>query len=298
MALAIETPPGLEALSGALADRAQQLRPSVVSVRLPGRGGGAGVIWDADGLVITNAHVARDDRLEVVLDEGRALPATIVARDPSRDLAALRIAASGLPAAPVGDSAAVRVGELVFAMGHPLGEPHAVALGIVTSIGRGVQVGGERLPEAVQADLALYPGNSGGPLADAGGRVIGINSMVVPPRLALAVPSAAVERFLAPGSRGRIGVRTQRVALPPPLVRRLGLPQEEALMVVEVLPGEPAAAAGLLPGDVLLAADGTALDSPTLLAERIDAAGERSVRLHVLRGGSVRLVGVTPRSAG
>jgi serine protease Do len=298
MALAIETAPGLDALSGALADLAQQLRPSVVGVRLPGRGGGAGVIWDANGLVITNAHVARDERVEVVLDGGRALPATLVARDPARDLAALRVAASGLPAAPVGDSAALRVGELVFAMGHPLGEPHAVALGIVTSVGRGAQVGGERLPEAVQADLALYPGNSGGPLVDARGRVIGINSMVVPPRLALAVPSATVARFLGPGGRARIGVRTQRVALPPPLARRLGLPQEDALIVVEVMPDEPAAGAGLLPGDVLLAVDGTPLDSPSALAEQLDAAGERAVRLHVLRGGSVRLVGITPRSAG
>jgi serine protease Do len=298
MALAIETPPGLGALSGALADLAQQLRPSVVGVRVAGHGGGAGVIWDADGLVITNAHVARAEHLEVVLEGGRALAATIVARDPARDLAALRVTATGLPAAPVGDSAALRVGELVFAMGHPLGEPHAVALGMVTSVGRSVEVGGEQLPDAVQADLALYPGNSGGPLADARGRVVGINSMVVPPRLALAVPSAVVARFLAPGGRVRMGVRTQRVALPPPLVRRLGLPQEEALIVVEVLPGEPAAAAGLLPGDVLLAVDSTVLDSPSVLAERLDAVGERPARLDLLRGGSVRQVEVTPRSTG
>jgi serine protease Do len=298
MALAIESPPGLDALSGALADLAQQLRPSVVSVRLPGHGGGAGVIWDADGLIVTNAHVARHERLEVVLDGGRALAATLVARDPAHDLAALRVAATGLPAAPVGDSTALRVGELVFAMGHPLGEPHAVALGIVTSVGRGGLAGGRGPDDAVRADLALYPGNSGGPLADARGRVIGINSMVVPPRLALAVPSATVARFLAPGSRARIGVRTQRVVLPPPLARRLGLPRENALIVVEVMAGEPAAAAGLLPGDVLLAADGTVLDSPSALAETLDAVGERPVRLHVLRGGSVRLVAITPRSAG
>ncbi|HZS00858.1 MAG TPA: trypsin-like peptidase domain-containing protein [Chloroflexota bacterium] len=297
MALAVETAPGLDALSGALADLAQQLRPSVVGVRLPGQGGGAGVIWDADGLIITNAHVARHERVEVLLDGGRALPATLVARDPARDLAALRVAASGLPAAPVGDSAALRVGELVFAMGHPLGEPHAVALGIVTRLEHGGP-GDERGPGLVHADLALYPGNSGGPLADAQGRVVGINSMVVPPRLALAVPSAAVARFLAPGSRRQLGVRVQRVALPPPLARRLGLPGEYALMVVEVLPGQPAAAAGILPGDVLLAADGRALDSPSALATGLDDAGERPVRLHVLRGGSVRLVTITPRSAG
>lgn len=298
MALALETAPGLDTLSGALADLAQQLRPSVVSVRLPGHGGGAGVIWDAAGLIVTNAHVARDERVEVVLDGGRALPATLAARDPAHDLAALRVAASGLPAAPVGDSAALRVGELVFAMGHPLGEPHAVAVGIVTTVEGSVQVGGERLPNAVHADLALYPGNSGGPLADARGCVIGINSMVVPPRLALAVPSATVTRFLTPGSRSRIGVRTQRVALPPPLALRLGLLQEYGLMVVEVMLGEPAAAAGLLPGDVLLTIDHTPLDNPSALADQLDASGETPVWLQVLRGGAVRLVRVTPRRPG
>ncbi|HEY7068207.1 MAG TPA: trypsin-like peptidase domain-containing protein, partial [Chloroflexota bacterium] len=232
-----------------------------------------------------------------VLDGGRALPATLVARDPALDLAALRVPATGLPAAPVGDSTALRVGQLVFAMGHPLGEPHAGALGIVTSVGRSVQVGGQHLPDAVQADLALYPGNSGGPLADARGRVVGINSMVVPPRLALAVPSATVAGFLTPGGRARLGVRTQRVALPPPLARRLGRPHDYALMVVEVMPGEPAAESGLLPGDVLLAIGDTPLDSPTTLAECLDASAGGSVHLAALRGGQVRTVVVTPRSA-
>ena len=148
----------------------------------------------------------------------------------------------------------------------------------------------------VAADLTLYPGNSGGPLADARGRVIGINSMVVPPRLALAVPSATVDRFLAAGSRFRLGLRTQEVGLPPPLVQRLGLPHDRALMVVEVLPGQPAAAAGLLPGDVLLAADDHALDGPMALANRLDAGGGAPLRLRVLRGGAVRVVTVTPRS--
>jgi serine protease Do len=286
----------LGALSGALAAVAARLRPSVVSVRKAGRGHGAGVIWSADGLVVTNAHVVYHERATVVLDGGRELPARLVARDPTRDLAALRVDASGLPAAPLGDSTALRVGQLVFAIGHPLGEPHALSLGIVTSLEQAVYVGGQRLPEAVHADLALYPGNSGGPLADAEGRVIGVNSMVMPPRLALAVPTATVARFLAPGSRARLGVRTQRVGLPPPLVGRLGLPSEHALIVVDVVAGEPAAGAGLLPGDVLLAADGRALDQPAALAEHLDARGTAPVRLRVLRGGAVRKVMVVPRS--
>jgi serine protease Do len=297
MAIAAQPIPGLGALSGALADLAARLRPSVVSVRTAGRGHGAGVIWSADGIVVTNAHVVRHDHATVVLDGGRELPARLVARDPAHDLAALRVDATGLPAAPIGDSAALRVGQLVFAIGHPLGEPHALSLGIVTSVGRTLHVGGQRLPDAVHADLALYPGNSGGPLADAHGRVVGVNSMVVPPRLALAVPSATVARFLAPGSRARLGVRTQRVALPPPLLHRLGLADEHALIVVDVVPGDPAAAAGLLPGDVLLAADGRPLDHPAALANHLDARGAAPIQLRVLRGGAVRDVVVLPRSA-
>src|SRR5688572_4734575 len=296
MAIAAQPIPGLGALSGALADLAARLRPSVVSVRTAGRGHGAGVIWSADSLVVTNAHVVHHDRATVVLDGGRELPARLVARDPAHDLAALRVDATGLPAASIGDPAALRVGQLVFAIGHPLGEPHALSLGIVTSIGRALHVGGQRLPDAVHADLTLYPGNSGGPLADAHGRVVGVNSMVVPPRLALAVPSATVARFLAPGSRARLGVRTQRVALPPPLLHRLGLADEHALIVVDVVPGDPAAAAGLLPGDVLLAADGRPLDHPTALADHLDAHGAAPIQLRVLRGGAAREVVVVPRS--
>src|SRR5712692_5346184 len=160
--MAIETmvPPGLEALSGAVADVAARLRDSVVGVITPGHGGGAGVIWQEDGLIVTNAHVVRGDGAEVVFADGRRLTARLVAREPGVDLAALRVEASGLPAAPLGDSDALRVGQLVLAMGHPLGESHAVALGIISSVGRPLQGGGERLPNAVQADLALYPGNS------------------------------------------------------------------------------------------------------------------------------------------
>ena len=129
--------------------------------------------------------------------------------------------------------------------------------------------------------------------------MIGINSMVVPPRLALAVPSASVIRFLAPGRRARLGVRTQRVALPPPLVRRLGLPQENALIVVEVCPARPAAAAGLLPGDVLLAAGGVLLDSPVALAEqRRRRRGGAPRACTSCEAGAVRLVDVTPTERG
>jgi serine protease Do len=292
MALATEPRVGLGALSDAAAGLVERLRPSVVSVRAAYRGGGAGVIWSVHGLIVTNAHVVRQERATVRLDDGRELAATLVARDPARDLAALRVMADGLVAAPIGDSTALRVGQIVVAMGHPFGEPHAVAMGIINRVDGATRLGERRYPETVQADLSLYPGNSGGPLVDAHGRVVGINSMVLPPRLALAVPTATVARFLAPGGRTRLGIRTQRVGLPPPLVQRLRLAQETALIVVEVLSDEPAARAGLLPGDILLGADDLPLRGPVALADLLESWEGQSIRFRVLRSGAVREVDV------
>ncbi len=297
MITATETQADRGALSAALADVAARLRPSVVTVRAGGRGHGAGVIWSADGLILTNAHVAEYDRAVVVLDGGRQLDARLVARDAERDLAALRVPATGLPAAPLGDSTALRVGQVVLAIGHPLGEPHAAAFGVVHALGAAIRTGRSRASDVVQADLALYPGNSGGPLADAHGRVVGINSMAIPPRLALAVPTAVAARFVEPGRHARIGVRTRRVALPPPLAHQLDWPGEHGLMVVEILPDEPAATAGLLPGDVLLAADTLLLGDPTALADYLDARAGAAVVLRILRGGLSHDVRIVPRSA-
>jgi serine protease Do len=160
-----------------------------VEVRGGGRGAGgpavgAGVIWHPDGLVLTNAHVATSD-VTVVLADLRPRPARLVARDPRRDLAALVIDASGLPAAEIGDSGALRVGEVVLAVGNPLGLVRALSAGLVHAVG----------PRAIHADLRLAPGNSGGPLADAEGRVVGLNAMIVG-GLAVAVPSREARRFV------------------------------------------------------------------------------------------------------
>jgi serine protease Do len=309
-----DAPAGLEALSTHLAERAASLRPSVVSVHTGQRGrgaprSGAGVIWQADGLIITNAHVVDQPRAHVVLEDGRDYEATLVGRDPAVDLAALRVADVGLPAADIGDSDALRVGEIVFAIGHPLGQPHAVAWGIVRASPDTVDEGppGRRqrgAPGTIQADLRLYPGNSGGPLADARGRVVGINHMVLPPRLALAIPSAAVRAFVAHLQDARLGVRVRAVDLPPPLVERLRLPTSRAVMLVDVAPDQAAARAGLLPGDVLLTADDRWLTDADALLRALQAApapgggSARTLRLRLLRGGTVRAVEVALRSAG
>ena len=196
----------LTALAGITAQTTElieTLRRSVVLVR--GRDGhGAGVVWEtsgweASGAIITNDHVVRGDRAVVELADGRHLEARVTARDRENDLALLRVPARGLPAAPVGDSRALRVGELIVAVGHPWGVRETATLGIVSATGPGTWLGRSGR-DLLQADVRLAPGNSGGPLADARGRVVGIASMVMSPGVALAVPAHVVERFVRAAS--------------------------------------------------------------------------------------------------
>lgn len=181
------SPSGIDACLSALAGR---LREITVQVHGEPAGVGSGVLWSHDGLIVTNAHVVRG-RVSVVRAGGRAVPALLLARDPEHDLAALAIDAHGLAAAEIGDSDGLRVGQLVVAAGNPLGLAGAVTAGLIHAIAPRRPAG----PRLIQADLRLAPGNSGGPLADAHGRVIGINAMIAG-GLALAVPSSLVARFL------------------------------------------------------------------------------------------------------
>ena len=188
----------LSALTGVTAqtmELIETLRRSVVLVR--GQDGhGAGVVWDTRGLIVTNDHVVRGDRAIVELSDGRQVEAQVTARDRENDLALLRVPALGLPAIHLGDSQNLRVGELILAVGHPWGVRETATLGIVSAVGSGTWMGKAR-QEVVQADVHLAPGNSGGPLADSLGRVIGIASMVMSPGIALAVPSHIAAQFVA-----------------------------------------------------------------------------------------------------
>ena len=178
----------------------EYLRRSVVAISSDG-GYGSGVVWTADGLVITNDHVAQDDTPTVELADGRRVRGLVVARDRLHDLAAIRVTADALQAATPGDSRSVRVGQILIAVGHPLGVRDTATLGIVSGIGTAVRKGRHE-SEMLQADIQILPGNSGGPLADAGGRVLGIACMVVSPGIALAVPTHVVQEF-ADGLVGR-----------------------------------------------------------------------------------------------
>ena len=251
---------------------AERLRRSTVQVFSKGeRGGGSGVIWNSDGLVVTNAHVARHGPAQVELWDGRRVDARVTSVDARRDLAALRISAGDLHAAQAGDSGKLRPGELVIAVGSPLGFAGAVSTGVVHSTG---PLAGMGRQSWIRAQVRLAPGNSGGPLANARGEVVGINTAIVN-GMGVAVPGNAAAEFVRRGARPSLGVTLRPV--------RLGLE------IQEVQPGGAAAGASLREGDVLLGS----FDD---LSDALDS-GSDVLRLRFFRGDTTRVREVFVRLA-
>jgi serine protease Do len=266
---------------GAVTDALRRVTVQVHTGRGRGAGfagSGSGVVWRPDGLIVTNAHVARGPRATVELSDGRTFDARVAARDDRRDLAALEVSATGLPTPTIGDPRVLRPGDLVIAVGNPLGVVGAAAVGIVHHVDAG---DGDRGPRWIRADVRLAPGNSGGPLADARGRVLGVNAMIYN-GLGMAVPSTAIARFLRRVDAGAPAVSLGVVARP--VMVALGLRPALGLMLVEVADGGAAARAGLTIGDVLLAADGEPFAHPGDLRAAMDDAGAR-LRVDLVRGG-------------
>jgi len=267
-----------------LAAVAGRLRSATVQVLSRG-GRGSGVVTP-DGAIITNAHVAGRRRARIVTDDGRDLPGEVTARAPERDLAVIRIpAGNGLRCVEFRDTRSLRVGELVLAVGHPLDLVGALTSGIIHSVDPSMR--------RVVADLQLLPGNSGGPLADATGCVVGVNAMVVD-GLAVAISTNVVRRFLAaPGSRPYIGVAARPVEVPVMGERRLGL------LITGVADRSPAERARLIPGRIVIGIDGSLLRSPDGLAIAVESADVGSrLRLDVLDGDRVGGIEVIVGDAG
>lgn len=247
---------------------------------------GAAVVWSADGLLVTNAHVARANRALVDLADERRLPARTVARDPRHDLALLRVDPGALPLLPaaLGDPTTLRPGAMVLAFGHPLGVSNALAMGVLhgtkAPLGRHTSRG---IPAPLLcADIRLAPGNSGGPLADAGGRVVGVNTLVAG-GLGYAVSIERARRLVATlVPRPHLGIVVRAV----PVRRRAEAGTASALLVLEVASGGAADRAGILPGDVLFTLDDHPLREPDDLAAALAALADgRDATLAYGRGG-------------
>jgi serine protease Do len=268
---------------------AENLRRSTVVIYAGGRGSGSGVIWSSDGEVVTNAHVARGAQVCLQLWDGREFDAAVASRDPHRDLAILRIDATNLPSALTADSSQVRPGELAIAIGNPLGFVGALTTGVIHAVGT---VRGLGSHSWVQADVRLAPGSSSGPLADARGRVIGVNTMVAG-RLALAIPSNVVRDFLSNGPSGdSLGVAVHPVRIPPSNAAR-GSGHRFGLALLEVVPCSPASRASLLPGDILLGTEQKTFLALSDLSQALQGSGPRLLRLEFLRGDYSRIRRVT-----
>lgn len=296
----------LDAYSAAVVRVARQVLPSVASLRVRGaRGEGAGSasVVTSDGFLLTSAHVVEGARRATAeFADGTQATVEVTGSDPLSDLAVLR--ATGPVPDPVvlGDATTLQVGQLVVALGNPLGLSGSVTAGIVSGLGRSLPTrGGRVVDEVIQTDAALNPGNSGGVLADSAGRMVGVNTAVAGVGLGLAVPiNPSTRRIIdALMSTGRVrrawlGVAAGQAPLPPPLASRLG--RATGLRVAQVVPGSPAALADLKVGDVVVAVAGEPMRSATSLQRwMVEEAIGRPVEITVWRNGALVDVIAVPR---
>jgi len=289
------------AFSSGLGEMIEQAQASVVQVRRGDRGAGTGVIWQTHGGIITNHHVVAHtgSKTLVELRDGQVFEAQIVESDPTLDLALLKVPADHLTAIPVADSTKLRVGELVFAIGHPWGQRGVVTAGIVSALSNVTIRNSNRQLEYIKSDVRLAPGNSGGPLLNVLGQVIGINAMIMGGDLSVAIPSTVVSTWIAqlPQARITLGVQIQPTGLPTDIRHSLANEQTLGLLVVGIIAGGLAEHAKLLVGDVLIDIENTALSDAATLRSVLARSGSReSVQMRVLRGGNVQEIEVMLRT--
>ncbi len=274
----------LDAYSRAVTGAVDRVSPSVVNIEVhqssgrarsgeprERRGGGSGFVFTPDGLILTNSHVVHGaSRIEVTLSDGRRMPATSIGDDPASDLAVVRVNNApadepALTAAALGDSQQLRVGQLAIAIGNPYGFQSTVTAGVVSALGRSLRsYSGRLIDDVIQTDAALNPGNSGGPLVDSAGRVIGVNTATILPAqgicFAIGINTAkfVASRLLRDGRirRSYIGVSAQTVPIHRRVVRFYDLPKETGVVALSVEEKSPARLAGVREGDVIIALEG------------------------------------------
>jgi len=304
----------LDAYSRAVTGVVEKVGPAVVSLRVTARrggsgeqeGAGSGFVVAPDGYIVTNHHVVHgSSELRALFIDGSEYTARVVGADPATDVAVVRVQDGGLPVAEFGDSEKLRVGQLAIAIGNPLGFQNSVSAGVVSALGRNLRSQSGRLIEnIIQTDVSLNPGNSGGPLADSAGRVIGVNTAMIrmAQGLCFAVPSATARWVVSEIiTRGRVrrfllGVVAQTRPVSRRLELALGLTAPSAVQVVQVVSGGAAEAGGVREGDLLLSADGVPLAGVDDLHRVLTRwESDRTMRLALLRNGATRDVDVVPK---
>jgi S1-C subfamily serine protease len=297
----------LDAYSQAVIHVVERVSPSVVNVRR-GRSGGSGVIVAPDGYALTNAHVVDGAReVAVTLHTGAELTAAVVGIDSATDLAVIRILGSGLPAAELAETESLRVGQLVIAIGDPLGFHSTVTTGVVSALGRSLSARDGRLIEnVIQTDAALNPGNSGGPLVDTHAKVVGINTAIIPTAqgICFAIPAATarmVAGMLIRDGRVRrayLGIGGAASPIGRQLANELGITNTSGIRVLEVVAGGPAQRAGVQPSDLIVSLDGAPVATLSDLQRNLgaDRIG-RSVEVVYVRFGELRRTTVTAAEA-
>jgi S1-C subfamily serine protease len=300
----------LDSYSKTISAVARRIAPSVVNIRVMSKsgraGGGSGFVIAPDGFILTNSHVVQAAReLEITLHDGRTYPARIVGTDPETDLAVVRVDAPDLHHARFANSATIRVGQIAVAVGSPYGFSQTVTAGIVSALGRTMRSErGRLMDDIIQTDAALNPGNSGGPLLNSAGEVIGVNTAVILPAQGICFAIASNTAHLVAGwlirdgriRRSSIGFAGQNVPLHPRVVRFHDLPVKSGVQVTEISQGSPAAVAGLKEGDIIVGFKGQPISTIDDLHKRL-VASEIGVTspMMIIRGKEKLFLIVTPR---
>ncbi|MBE7473688.1 MAG: signal protein PDZ [Anaerolineae bacterium] len=287
----------LQNLSKAMAQTVASASSGIVRVEARRRLAASGIIWSADGLMVTAHHtVEKDDNIQIGLPDGQTASATLVGRDPTTDLAVLRTSVQNLtPLTPAADS--MQVGHLVLALGRP-GQTVQATLGIISALGNDWRTGaGGLIDQYVQTDVVMYPGFSGGPLINAAGQLLGLNTSALARGISLTIPTVTIRRVVdmlvqhGKIRRGYLGVNTQPVRLPAALEQQLG--QETGLLLAAVEPGSPAEQGGLLLGDTIVALEGSPVQQhDDLLALLSSDRVGKSITLKIVRGGQIQEMSV------